>query len=316
VRLPFGYWVVTGATEGDPYEGPCLNMLDHAVDLAGKFGLQVVLDLHSCPGGESGERPSGRINSSWNWKAWRREESLRVLQIVSERYRRADCVTGIQVCNEPAESIPLSILCQYYEDAIQVIRLAGMTADKVAVVLPVFTQGRLTKVADYWHSHGNLLKYDNVALDIHFYHCFSFVWSFLSHAQHLQMVQEHARQLALLPGAVVGEFSMARQSSSYSEEEQKEFTQHQLRAYNHSTHGWFFWNWHDDPSFNDWDMEKGAFISGRLPRPLGPEETTALLVPSWDDIHKVPTSTSAAMWPQVFSWAFWVHFNVLGSFSS
>ena len=41
VRLPFGYWVVTGPSGGDPYEGPCLEVLDEGVRLAGEAGLQV-----------------------------------------------------------------------------------------------------------------------------------------------------------------------------------------------------------------------------------------------------------------------------------
>eukprot|EP00403_Amphidinium_massartii_P023490 CAMPEP_0178386368 /NCGR_PEP_ID=MMETSP0689_2-20121128/8525_1 /TAXON_ID=160604 /ORGANISM="Amphidinium massartii, Strain CS-259" /LENGTH=407 /DNA_ID=CAMNT_0020006705 /DNA_START=14 /DNA_END=1234 /DNA_ORIENTATION=+ len=280
VRVPFGYWTVFGPSDNDPYEGPCLDVLDEAVRLAGEVGLQVLLDLHSCPGGENGQRPSGRCDSSWTWTKWRQEESLDVLSFVAERYRDCACVTGLQVCNEPAESIPLEKLCGYYENAIEVVRQAGMSAGQVAIVCPVFTQGRLSSVADYWHRRGNLFKYDNVAFDIHYYHCFSFVWGLLSHRQHLGMVEEHARQLALLPGAVVGEFSLARQST-FSDEEQVEFAGHQLRGYNHSTHGWFFWNWNDDPALHDWCMEKGAFEKGRLPCPLGPEETDAVLFPEW-----------------------------------
>ena len=46
VRVPFGYWVVTGPTRGDPYCGPCMEHLDNVVQWCEKHGLQVLLDLH------------------------------------------------------------------------------------------------------------------------------------------------------------------------------------------------------------------------------------------------------------------------------
>jgi hypothetical protein len=41
VRIPFGYWIVTGPTAGDPYVGPSLEMLDDAVRWARQHHLQV-----------------------------------------------------------------------------------------------------------------------------------------------------------------------------------------------------------------------------------------------------------------------------------
>jgi glucan 1,3-beta-glucosidase len=101
VRIPFGYWIITGATQGDRYHGPCLDMLDKAVDMAATAGLQVVLDLHGCPGGENGLRPCGRERAGWAYQDWRVEESLEVLRRVASRYKDAAAVTGIQVCFYP-----------------------------------------------------------------------------------------------------------------------------------------------------------------------------------------------------------------------
>jgi hypothetical protein len=41
-----------------------------------------------------------------------------------------------------------------------------------------------------------------------------------------------------------------------------------VRGYNHSSHGWFFWNWHDHVFYDKWDMEQGVLGRGRLPQPL------------------------------------------------
>ena len=121
VRIPFGYWIITGATQGDRYHGPCLDLLDKAVDMAATAGLQVVLDLHGCPGGENGLRPCGRAKAGWAYQEWRVEESLQVLRLVALRYKDSSAVTGIQVCNEPSPAIPAAKLCEYYEKAIQVL---------------------------------------------------------------------------------------------------------------------------------------------------------------------------------------------------
>lgn len=81
VRLPFGYWVALGPRDGEPYAGPALEYIDRALDWAEEYGLQVVLDLHGCPGGESGDAPCGRRQrpeGTWQWQQWDMEMSLKV----------------------------------------------------------------------------------------------------------------------------------------------------------------------------------------------------------------------------------------------
>lgn len=305
VRLPFGYWTVTGPTNSDPYHGPCLEVIDRAVELATQHGLQVLLDLHGNPGGENGDRPCGRKDPDWLWWHWRFKEALQVLHLVAERYCSSSCVTGFQVCNEPSLHVPVDQLCRFYERAVETIREAGMGPDRVTVVLPVFNSDRLAEISEHWESRGNSLKYDNVAFDIHYYHNFSFVWNMLSHEQHLQVVTEHARELALLPGAVVGEWSLSRPSSAdYPLDEQKEFALRQVAAYNHASHGWFFWNWHDFEELEDWDMERGVFGRGLLPRPWPKEKREGLLFPDWeaDRWERVPSETLAGFWPNMLAW--------------
>jgi len=299
VRLPFGHWVVNGPRDGEMYAGPCIEVLDRAVALADARGLQVVLDLHGNPGGESGDRPCGRMDSHWDWSHWKRNETKLILRTVAARYKHAECVTGLQVCNEPSESIPLDVLCTFYEEAISDIRAAGMTPDRVAVVLPAFPYLRVGSIVDYWHRRGNFLKFDNVTFDLHYYHCFSRVWSWLSHAQHISVVADHARELALLPGAVVGEWSLAR-PGNWSEAEDAEFASHQVLGYNHATHGWFFWNWHDHEGLVSWDMQRGVLGTGRLPSPLPSRLVEGLLFADWENgDEEAPAKPAWALWPRI-----------------
>eukprot|EP00927_Polykrikos_kofoidii_P068439 TRINITY_DN63801_c0_g1_i1.p1 TRINITY_DN63801_c0_g1~~TRINITY_DN63801_c0_g1_i1.p1 ORF type:complete len:596 (-),score=88.70 TRINITY_DN63801_c0_g1_i1:439-2226(-) len=303
VRIPFGYWVVTGATCGEAFDGPCLDVLDRAVEMASSQDLQVLLDLHGNPGGENAERPCGRIDQSWRFYRWRFEESLAVLSLVAKRYCDNPCVTGLQICNEPSFMVPIEVLCSFYERAIEVVRAAGMPPSRVAVVIPAFSNHRLGEVFDDWSRRGNWLKYDNVAIDVHHYHEFSPVWSWLAHSDHLQVVHEHARELALLPGAVVGEWSLSRGGRQFSSGEQADYALAQVAAFNHATHGWFFWNWHDYEFFKSWDMERGVFGSATLPNPLTATDRDSLLRPDWkaDPEKRVPSNTAWQLWPKVFA---------------
>lgn len=281
VRIPFGYWVVDGPGEGESFVGPCLDVLDRAVELATKHRLQVLLDLHGNPGGENGGRPSGRVDPEWRWQDWRPDDAVEILRKVAARYKNKDCVTGIQVCNEPDASIPATELCDFYEKATTAIRDAGMGPDRVAVVLPIFTHWRIGEIVECWRRRGNFLRYDNIAFDLHYYHVFNPLFQRLSHEQHMEMVAEHARELAQLPGAVVAEWSLARDLKDVPEEKMQEFAVKQVMAYNHASHGWFFWNWHDFDFYPSWDMERGVFNRKRLPMPLTTREKDQLLFEHW-----------------------------------
>ncbi|EKX54254.1 hypothetical protein GUITHDRAFT_132635 [Guillardia theta CCMP2712] len=220
VRIPFGYWIVTGPTNADVYDGPALDQLDEAVKMARTCNLQVVLDLHGNPGGENGLRPCGREKQDWTWKEWRQEEALECLRQVVVRYRGFDNVTGIQVCNEPSPAIPSNVLCDFYEESIRVVREAGMSPHDVCIILPIFTQWRIREISRLWLERGNIHRYDNVAWDIHFYHDFHSAWSLLSHEQ------DEARELTHLHAAMVGEWSASR-PGPYPEEEVKDFVMQQ-----------------------------------------------------------------------------------------
>lgn len=268
VRLPFGYWVVLGAAAGEPYVGPALQYIDRALDWAEECGLQVVLDLHGAPGGESGEAPCGRHRSNgdpWTWRQWRFDESLRALTVVAQRYAGRKVVTGIEVCNEPSKNVPTGELCKFYSQAVDAIREAGMHDHGVTVVLPVF-QRSASHFAKAW-SAVTRCRHKNICFDFHYYHCFGNEWQGKTLAKQLRHVQEHARELKQYP-AVVGEWSLALGLAAYQgrllkKEARTIFGRAQLEAYQHASHGWFFWNWKDGAGTEwDWWMsyEEGALL--------------------------------------------------------
>lgn len=281
VRLPFGYWVVLGPNEGDPYVGPALEYLDRAVDWAEEFGLQVVLDLHGCPGGESGEAPCGRRQrpeGTWQWQHWQMEQSLVALDILAARYHRRRCVTGVAVCNEPSNTVPLVRLCQYYDQAICRLRAGGMHADNVAAVLPVFQRPE-DKFARRWRAMTGG-RHTNFCFDIHCYHCFENEFHGKTLAQHFRAVEENAEMLRNYP-MVVGEWSLSLGSATWStcgdmgeDEVHRLFGCAQLEAFKEATHGHFFWNWTERADTVEWNYQV-AHARGLLSGP--PPE-----LPLWD----------------------------------
>jgi len=72
-----------------------------------------------------------------------------------------------------------------------------------------------------------------------------------------------------------------------------------VRAYNHASHGWFFWNWRDHPSLDKWDLQRGVLARGRLPLPLPPALLSELARPEWycveDPGREEPAGTGAAV---------------------
>lgn len=275
VRLPFGYWVVTGPTKGEPYADVGLEFIDSALDWADECGLQVVLDLHGCPGGESGEAPCGRRqrpHGTWQWQHWDFSETLQVVEVLVRRYCRRTCVTGITVCNEPSNEVPLARLCQYYDEATSLIRSCGMPASRVTVVLPVFQRPE-DRFARKWNTLTGG-KHENYCFDIHCYHCFENDFNGKTMAQHMRAVEQNKVLFRTHP-AVVGEWSLSlgvaawttcgntREDDIYSI-----FGRAQLHAMQEATHGHFFWNWSERPDTPEWNypeaVEKG-YLTGAPP---------------------------------------------------
>jgi glucan 1,3-beta-glucosidase len=276
VRIPFGYWVLTGPANGDVFEGPCLEYLDRALAWCKAYGLQVLLDLHGAPGGESGEKPCGRERKTWRWEDWRFDDSINALRFLAERYRGNPCVTGISVCNEPSEAVPSEVLCHFYDRAVRAIREAGMPPDEVSIVLPVYRTERLDEIWRIWNRRfDGFARHINVAYDLHLYHCFGAWWQRQGLAGQLRMTRRHRKILRRVP-AVVGEWSLAlaphaRGGGDSNEEDQslRAFAASQLEAFRHSSHGWFFWNWRDNPQqAPGWDarqcLERQWFTKAQL----------------------------------------------------
>jgi glucan 1,3-beta-glucosidase len=288
IRLPIGYWIVLEPREGDPYVGPAIEFVDRAVDWAESCGLQIVLDLHGCPGGESGEAPCGRRqrpDGTWQWKDWDFGQSLKALDVLASRYHNRKCVTGIAVCNEPSQEVPTRTLCRYYDKAIERIRIAGMLANSVAVILPCFQrlEGEDKFIECFHGMFGD--KHRNICFDVHCYHCFENGYNGMTLAAHMRAIGENADMLRKYP-MVVGEWSLALGCAAWqtcgSMEEKavyKAFGCAQLDAFKEASHGSFFWNWaeRDGVEWNYQTAHEAGLLSGPPPS-----------VPAWNGSGEDP----------------------------
>lgn len=258
VRLPIGHWCVTGPRPGEPYVGPCLDLLDQALNLLEESGLRVVLDLHGCVGGESGDAPCGRKWDSWRPKHFDLDASLAVLKTIAERYAQRMSVCGIGICNEPSEQMSLNSLMKYYVEAVRTIRQAGMRPGEVAIILPVFTEWRLSTFMDHWEA--NYRAFEDCVLDVHLYQSFGRYWCTMSLDQHMKEAEKRASLLERMPACCVSEWSLSLPDAATGGQPApveilRRFGQLQLQAYEGATHGWFFWTWKDSAGLA-WSLQE------------------------------------------------------------
>ena len=98
VRIPVPYFIF-----GDrkPFIG-CTDELDKAFAWAEKYGLQILIDLHTAPLGQNGFDNGGICGvCKWSQSDEEVEFVLSVLERLAERYGKRNAMWGIEVLNEP-----------------------------------------------------------------------------------------------------------------------------------------------------------------------------------------------------------------------
>lgn len=181
VRLPVPYF-----TFGDrpPFVG-CVEYIDKAFDWAEKYGLQILLDLHTVPYSQNGY-DNGGITGVCKWCKHPEEVefALTVLERLAKRYGTRKGLYGIEVLNEPSSWIvyrtapstgkaedkeeakgsgyvPMPFLKDFYTKAYR--RLRAILPEEKTIV---FHDGfRFTSWNRFFETSG--MK--NVALDTHIY---------------------------------------------------------------------------------------------------------------------------------------------------
>lgn len=272
VRLPVPYFVF-----GDrpPFPG-CIEYVDTAMDWAEKYGLQILLDLHTVPHSQNGY-DNGGITGVCKWCKYPDEVefALTVLERLAERYGKRPGLYGIEVLNEPiswivymtapstgkAEDkeeakgsgyVPLPFLRDFYTRAYQRIR-RHMPEEKTIVFHDGF---RCTA----WNKFFRRANFKNVALDTHIY-IFA-MENFVPVAKpwiyklYLKACMMQVRKAQNDIPVIVGEWCICNKYANRMsktvmgveehEDEQRrryhEITEMELHAWQ-ETAGWFYWNY-------------------------------------------------------------------------
>ena len=272
VRLPVPYF-----TFGDrpPFVG-CLPWIDKAFDWAEKYGLRILLDLHTVPYSQNGY-DNGGITGVCKWCKHPEEVefALTVLEQLAERYGKRTGLYGIEVLNEPISWIvyvtapstgkavdkeeakgsgyvPLPFLKSFYTEAYKRIR-RYMGTDKTVVFHDGF---RLTS----WNRFFRESKFENVALDTHIY-----IFAMESFAPvskpwvYKLFINMNRRQIARVQKyvpVIVGEWCICNkyadrtgksimEAEEYEREQRKKYREiagFELDAWGEAA-GWFYWNY-------------------------------------------------------------------------
>lgn len=182
VRLPVPYFVF-GDVEG---RDGCVDHVDAAFRWANRYGLGVLLDLHTVPDSQNGFDNGGICGvCKFHKDPEHVELALTVLERLAERYRDDPALWGIEVLNEPispelwtlidvpsryppvdpvqaegSEGVPTEFLERFYTDAYARIRAQ---APDVRIV---FHDGFRI---DHWAGVLTAPSFENIMVDTHLY---------------------------------------------------------------------------------------------------------------------------------------------------
>ena len=175
VRLPVPWHAFGSQGESEVYIS-AVDYIDRTFEWARKFGMRVLLDLATVPGGQGDSNNSKSTPESvadWHSSTNGRHIALSTLDQLASRYGMHSELMGIELLDSPIMSvrtglfhtsngIPSHYLRNFYRDAYEIVRL-HMPETKMIV----FSASGHPAT---WKRFMSGSKYKNVCMDIHLYH--------------------------------------------------------------------------------------------------------------------------------------------------
>ncbi|EJD00408.1 exo-beta-1,3-glucanase [Fomitiporia mediterranea MF3/22] len=210
VRVPIGYWAFDVADD-EPFIKGQVPYLKKAIEWSGKYGLNVVIDLHGAPGSQNGFDNSGRKLDfpTWQLEQQNIDRTNAVLKTISDIFApQADVANIIAPLNEPAGfngTQLLDVTRNYWLSSYDTIRHPQKgPSDRIVLIHDAFMN------SSYWGDFMTPPKYSNVVMDTHQYQIFSTDGVALSEDDHIKTACNFSnaiKQFAL--PIIVGEWSPA-----------------------------------------------------------------------------------------------------------
>ena len=180
VRLPFHYKLFTVEDylgSNDPDEG--FRRFDDVIGWCRKHGLKVILDMHSCPGGQTGTNHDDSYGYPWLFRSEANQrEYCDIWRRIAARYANEPVVLAYDVMNEPipwyhSDKDELNALMAKVQrraaDAIRevdrnhIIIFAGAQCNSNFAPFDGFAFGENEMLSCHYYSFGNP-KYDDKAV--------------------------------------------------------------------------------------------------------------------------------------------------------
>lgn len=252
VRIPIPWWAFRDVK---PYYQHSIPYIKQALEWADKYGLKVLIDLHTAPGCQNGF-DNGGITGVIDWPKSQENIDLtvEVLRDIAEQFKDAPALWGIEVLNEPHFTIDLDLIQTFYKRAYETIR---SVLPNVAIVF----HDAFRPADPSWKEFFTNNDFENVAFDLHLYQCFEEKFQLYSISQHIQEAlqrgDELITELSQFVRVITGEWSLGLSPKVFEEHDEfnKRLGLHlyalaQLHAYEKG-YGWYFWSYRlviDQPS--------------------------------------------------------------------
>lgn len=268
VRLPVPWYAFGAQSENESYIS-CIDYIDRAMEWADKYGMRVLLDLATVPGGQGDSNSSATTPDSmadWHASSNGRDTALEVIGRLAERYGTHDALLGIELLDSPlmsvrknmfttTEGIPSHYLRNFYRDAYDIVRW-HMPERKMIVF-------SASGYPSAWKRFMASDHFQNVVMDVHLYHYRDEKAQDITAPQGLKnalnrnkaIIREGRR--AGFP-VLVGEWSGAAvfAGSSMTPEGRRAFERvfvsSQLATFDAAV-GWFFQTWKTERRIEAWD---------------------------------------------------------------
>lgn len=283
VRLPVPYSVF-GDVEG---RLGCIEQVDSAFSWAESYGLRVLIDLHTVPGGANGLENGGACGlCTWHTSEDNVRQTLDVLERLARRYAPSPALFGIEPVNEPADEAFLANATRGYlgryderlaaSSAVPTEFLEDFYKRAYGLLAPIMGEGRWVVLQDgfrlgAWADRFARTQYPAVMIDAHRYlnfaryelgernlcqNYFAYAWE-----RFAPELDEAARHHPVL----VGEWTLAHRPADLAELSSERARRYwraiaevQQAAFS-SCAGWAYFTYRvDDPGRPAWDFRRAV----------------------------------------------------------